>query len=281
MDITGYRGRATPILRASYDPKRKPPKHATTSLATRAILLLLFLLASWGAVHRLQRRSAPAAATGKARGSSGAAADGIESAAAATAADAAREARIEALAAARAERAMRIVPQYRGPGKVETFPHFSNANRLLLATHGRLMWYRYDTDQVTLLHEGQVGLGSSALPPALRPVQLAQPALGSLVEGVAMLLAAAAPGALRFRWLAHSDASATQQPPAHSPLCAVRRVCTTEPSPVPSAACWASPPHCGWCRGPTTGGMLPIPASGFSTCTWRRGESWGGCRHVG
>lgn len=157
MDITGYRGRASPLLRASYDPKRKAPKHGATSLATRAILLLLFGLALWAAAHRLVRRTAPAAAAGKTGVASGVAGSGSKAAPADAAADAARNARNEALMASRAERAMRIVPQYRGPGKVETFPQFSNANRLLLASHGRLLWYAYDTDQVTLLHEGEVG----------------------------------------------------------------------------------------------------------------------------
>lgn len=51
---------------------------------------------------------------------------------------------------------MRITPTYRGPGKADTFPHYANAPRLLLATHSRLMWYRYDTDELRVLHEGQV-----------------------------------------------------------------------------------------------------------------------------
>ncbi|PSC71222.1 green algal specific Aspartyl Asparaginyl beta-hydroxylase [Micractinium conductrix] len=56
---------------------------------------------------------------------------------------------------ARAERAMRLTPSYRGLGRAETFPFFGNANRLLLASHGRLMYYRYDTDELRVLHEGQ------------------------------------------------------------------------------------------------------------------------------
>lgn len=46
---------------------------------------------------------------------------------------------------------------YRGVGKIETLPGFANANRLLLSTHNRLLWYRYDTDELRVLHEGQVG----------------------------------------------------------------------------------------------------------------------------
>jgi hypothetical protein len=48
-----------------------------------------------------------------------------------------------------------VAPQYRGPGQVETFPAPPGAPRLLLATHGRLMWYRCDTEELTILHEGQ------------------------------------------------------------------------------------------------------------------------------
>ena len=35
--------------------------------------------------------------------------------------------------------ARRTYPRYQGLGKVETFPILANANRLLLASHGRLM----------------------------------------------------------------------------------------------------------------------------------------------
>ena len=72
--------------------------------------------------------------------------------------------RLSRAMAARAERAMRIVPIYRGVGRVETFPHFGNANRLLLATHGRLMWYRLDTGEVQVLHEGEVGAEGGRAP---------------------------------------------------------------------------------------------------------------------
>ena len=36
------------------------------------------------------------------------------------------------------------------------FPQFGNARRLLLASHGRLIWYRYDRDEAEVLHEGEV-----------------------------------------------------------------------------------------------------------------------------
>ena len=47
-------------------------------------------------------------------------------------------------------------PRPRPKSAAETFPFFGNANRLLLASHGRLMYYRYDTDELRVLHEGQV-----------------------------------------------------------------------------------------------------------------------------
>ncbi|GAB4822037.1 hypothetical protein N2152v2_009083 [Parachlorella kessleri] len=53
------------------------------------------------------------------------------------------------------ERMAALSPQYRGVGKVETLPAFANANRLLLATNGRLLWYRYDTDELRVIQEGQ------------------------------------------------------------------------------------------------------------------------------
>jgi hypothetical protein len=165
MDITGFRnsaayGRASGLMQTMYgEPKRKG-RQSGGSPATRAVLALLFLLALWGAISRL-RHTGKAAATGN---DTAAAAKGGTGAGGATTppakpdnAQAASEARRDALLASRVERAMRLTPVYRGPGKIETFPQFGNANRLLLATHGRLMWYRYDTDTVQVLHEGEVG----------------------------------------------------------------------------------------------------------------------------
>lgn len=35
---------------------------------------------------------------------------------------------------------MKIIASYRGPGKTEMFSTLGDANRLLLATHNRLLW---------------------------------------------------------------------------------------------------------------------------------------------
>jgi hypothetical protein len=69
------------------------------------------------------------------------------------------------------ERAMRVVPTYRGPGRIEVFPPFANANRVLLATHNRLLWYRFDTGETQVVHEGQVQTPARPAPPrpASRP----------------------------------------------------------------------------------------------------------------
>jgi hypothetical protein len=55
-----------------------------------------------------------------------------------------------------AARNFQLSPQYRGPGKQQVHPQFANANRVLLSTHNRLMWYRYDTDELHVIHEGEV-----------------------------------------------------------------------------------------------------------------------------
>jgi hypothetical protein len=41
------------------------------------------------------------------------------------------------------------------PRVTETFPANINSRRLLLATHSRVMWYYYDTEELKILHEGQ------------------------------------------------------------------------------------------------------------------------------
>ncbi|KAL4859265.1 hypothetical protein ACK3TF_001013 [Chlorella vulgaris] len=163
MDLTGYHGRrSSPLLQAtSHAPSRKLSNRRTVSLATRGTLLLLFVLAVWAAIHRSSRTpDSPAAASSTAKpaskgGSRRVAAEVVPSAQHKAVAEGVSDTRAQALLTSRVERAMRIMPQYRGAGKVETYPQFSNANRLLLASHGRLMWYRYDTDELAVLHEGE------------------------------------------------------------------------------------------------------------------------------
>lgn len=48
------------------------------------------------------------------------------------------------------------VPFKRTVPQVDTFPHLADASRVLLASAGRLAWYRYDTDELRVLHEGTV-----------------------------------------------------------------------------------------------------------------------------
>lgn len=60
----------------------------------------------------------------------------------------------EAIQIRAAERLSHFYPQYKGPGKQEVFPAFADALRLMLATHSRLLWYRYDRDESSILHEG-------------------------------------------------------------------------------------------------------------------------------
>jgi hypothetical protein len=164
MDLTGYHGRrSSPLLQATiHAPSRKLSNRRTVSLATRGTLLLLFVLAVWAAIHRSSRTpDSPAAASSTAKpgskgGSRRVAAEVVPSAQQKAVAEGVSDTRAQALLTSRVERAMRIMPQYRGAGKVETYPQFSNANRLLLASHGRLMWYRYDTDELAVLHEGEV-----------------------------------------------------------------------------------------------------------------------------
>ena len=167
MDISGYRGghyhrsRSSGLMPSTYDPKRKPRSRTSVSLASRAVLLLLFVVAAGAGIRRAMHRGDPA---GQDSGASGGKGASCKRGAAALpppptqAANAAADARREALMTSRIQRAMRIVPVYRGAGKLETFPHFSNANRLLLASHGRLLWYRYDADEVQVLHEGEVSV---------------------------------------------------------------------------------------------------------------------------
>lgn len=47
--------------------------------------------------------------------------------------------------------------------QVDTFPHLGDASRVLLASSGRLAWYRYDTDELRVLHEGAVSGGAGAV----------------------------------------------------------------------------------------------------------------------
>ena len=47
-------------------------------------------------------------------------------------------------------------PPHPPPPQVDTFPHMGDASRVLLASAGRLAWYRYDTDELRVLHEGAV-----------------------------------------------------------------------------------------------------------------------------
>jgi hypothetical protein len=47
------------------------------------------------------------------------------------------------------------IHQHLPSGTVQVFPGIAHPTRLLLASHGRLMWYSYATDEVAVLHEGQ------------------------------------------------------------------------------------------------------------------------------
>lgn len=134
-----------------YDPKKKTP--ARTRQARKR---LIFVLGAALALGSLAYTLWPAAvgAQGSGQGAETSGGDLSDR----TGAAFIREQRAGAVArrAGMSERVAKLAPQYRGPGKIEMFPGFSNANRVLLATHNRLLWYRYDTDELKVLHEGQV-----------------------------------------------------------------------------------------------------------------------------
>ena len=174
MDLTGYHHRSSGRLGGlvqpdtrQYDPKHKPGRRRPLSPGARALLALSLLALAWMVASRtvrwLRRPAHPAAgdshpkdsADARVAGAVAAKAQRHQLARAATATLSAGHA--EKLMQQRIERSMRLAPSYRGPGKIETFPQFGNANRVLLATHNRLMWYRYDTDELRVIHEGQVG----------------------------------------------------------------------------------------------------------------------------
>lgn len=134
----------------NYDPKKKSPartRAARTRLAAALGVLVVVgvLVLMWGRGAREAAPAAPSAAGTSGRQVQGAAASPSPPAAATPAA------RLTL-----SDRMVSVAPMYRGPGKIETFPGFANANRVLLATHNRLMWYRYDTDELRVIHEGQV-----------------------------------------------------------------------------------------------------------------------------
>ncbi|PRW60120.1 serine threonine- phosphatase 6 regulatory ankyrin repeat subunit B-like [Chlorella sorokiniana] len=185
MDISGYArggrtGRSAHLMQSTWayhsDPAGKRKRRKGLSMGAKAVLLLLFLGAAWAGIrHALHQQ--PGAATNGSGGSStggaatGTAGGGTAKAAGGTAAkssakgagqkpaakapvDPALAAKLDAALEARIERMMRINPTYRGPGKVDAFPQMADASRVLLASAGRLAWYRYDTDELRVIHEG-------------------------------------------------------------------------------------------------------------------------------
>ncbi|KAL4458606.1 hypothetical protein ABPG75_013471 [Micractinium tetrahymenae] len=186
MDITGFRSRSTTGLMqavsgvpSGFAAQRRHGgrKQASLSTGAKALLLVVLLGLAWLGIRRAGHKQAASSAGAEVTaladdhaaqgGSSGATAGGGQAAAAsgqqaaatggsgASAQGTKAAGRMEQALLARIERSMRLVPAYRGPGKAETWPFFGNANRLLLASHGRLLWYRYDTDELKVLQEGE------------------------------------------------------------------------------------------------------------------------------
>lgn len=181
MDISGYQrggraGRAAHLTQSTWayhsDPAGKRKRRKGLSTGARIVLLLLFLAAAWTGIRRAMRQEPAAATNGSNGGKAGSKAGGQAGSrvgakgggkagkgvatkpAAKAPVDPAVAAKLDAALEARIERMMRINPTYRGPGKVDAFPHMADASRVLLASAGRLAWYRYDTDELRVLHEG-------------------------------------------------------------------------------------------------------------------------------